>query len=705
MNERSRETIREYLQHKEVQERILASSIRARNEAPVTIKHAASLYNLTENQLRDWGEYGLLTPERPEHVEGTKGRRLYKPAQLDQLAIITELMNAGYSRGEILSELRNIQLAFVQEWQNRIDVRDRNSLQQEQQKTNSTPIDTFVEKTYDQLFERYFISRIIYFMLMLITSEIPDTITSLILPRYEVPSELQVNKPEELQQLGKCLVGWLRPRRMLCTFLTLTPKFDYPTDYRVERIQVPKEDDRLHTPSLNAVWIVIQRAANKIYLSKEVIETLNHLLALLYEDRGKWDALFDSASYEWLDPFNNFPSETSLNSTHLHDLANMLVRLGGKTAAGKDRWEFCSILLPDNTQFPIRQRKLEVCVQSERSPHKVKVIILPEQHADSPSMRAFHDRRIIYRSRISDEDTTIAYRDIEKSIRSVIAIPIGGEHDAPRAIIYVASAETHAFPQNAQRILRLVSRFVGEFLDTYMARQKMTEDLIIAIKRPDIFDQLFKDFLSEREFEQDIENILQNIQKRQFAENTLSIIAIEIDKQIERSLLFGEELARKLSREVGIQIQNRLRALFASKAWELYHIHTDRFYIILKDVSLETAIEKAERLRQYLKASYEVDTLLPPAQQTSRLSAMPDITEVTVRLGVTSYSFNKLEEVLERYPAEYAIDEVRSSVFIFWLDKALEDGKIEGDIVMAWNQSIRGFARYGPNKAPVTETE
>src|SRR5262249_51143794 len=87
-----------HLRREDAQERILQYIQKGRNEATVTISQAAELFGITENKLRDWEEYGLLNPLRPS---GPKARRLYTPTELDKLAIIRELIDAGFSASDI----------------------------------------------------------------------------------------------------------------------------------------------------------------------------------------------------------------------------------------------------------------------------------------------------------------------------------------------------------------------------------------------------------------------------------------------------------------------------------------------------------------------------------------------------------------------------------------------------------------------------
>src|SRR5579872_916651 len=99
MEERNQKyRITQHLQSAEVQKRILQDMQRAREEASVTISNAARLFGFTENQLRDWEDKGLLSPQRNSQVSSTDGkgprRRQYTTNELSRLAIIRELINA-----------------------------------------------------------------------------------------------------------------------------------------------------------------------------------------------------------------------------------------------------------------------------------------------------------------------------------------------------------------------------------------------------------------------------------------------------------------------------------------------------------------------------------------------------------------------------------------------------------------------------------
>src|SRR5438034_4386304 len=104
MNEPNLESIREYLQNKEVQERITKRMRDARSKATVTISRAANLFDFTESQLREWEKRGLLKTERTALSQDSKtstGHPQFSPDELDKLALIRELMDQKYSISEI----------------------------------------------------------------------------------------------------------------------------------------------------------------------------------------------------------------------------------------------------------------------------------------------------------------------------------------------------------------------------------------------------------------------------------------------------------------------------------------------------------------------------------------------------------------------------------------------------------------------------
>src|SRR5260370_36540258 len=100
MDNRTLQGIREHLQSKEAQIRILKNIERGRSEATVTIGRAAELFGFTENQLRDWEARGLVCPNK-----SPGGQRLDPLTELDRLAVIRDLLNAKFSPGDIPKDI------------------------------------------------------------------------------------------------------------------------------------------------------------------------------------------------------------------------------------------------------------------------------------------------------------------------------------------------------------------------------------------------------------------------------------------------------------------------------------------------------------------------------------------------------------------------------------------------------------------------
>ena len=71
-----------------------------------------------------------------------------------------------------------------------------------------------------------------------------------------------------------------------------------------------------------------------------------------------------------------------------------------------------------------------------------------------------------------------------------------------------------------------------------------------------------------------------------------------------------------------------------------------------------------------------------------------EIPNVTARLGVSSYKLVKLKEILQRYPEETAVTNVRSLIMQS-LDLILEIGQREGgNCIISWDSGIWGWTRW-----------
>lgn len=715
MEERQLKNIKRYLQSADVQERIRRYIQRGRSEATVSIGRVAQLFQLKESKLRDWETRGLLKPLRSKDISG---QRQYSPTELDKLAIIKELVDeGGYSPSEIAANIEDlwydIHLLIRSEGQ----LVDNGEIE-----VGHLYIDQRVEQAERGAFWRYYADNVLRLSLALICENIPGTVAGLVLPLHLKTASNPIIHPNELPGVGESLVSWQNQNHSFGTFLDPAPSFEYPTDFRVHPLQTTEE-----TISQDSTLIIVQRKAEPLILNKDVVEAIRRLLAPLYQNVGEWRSYFTKGMRDSFYPANGFNSNTTSSKDILNSLADMVVRLGGQTTDGQDRWRFCCILLPKNSILPLQQRSLVVRAQSKYAPHKVGVTTISPQR-DKPliglSLRAFQSGHIAYRSETFPEDFTIAFSEVEGSIRSAIAVPIGGENGTSVAVLYIVSDGPDAFSQGDQRVLRMMGKMIEEILMTYQARQQITHKLTDIIKKPSVVDTLFEDFLSENEFTRDVMAILTDIQTRmkerrsdekgelqpgfdtnarieQLSEEVVSFIAVDIDNQSRLANRYGDRMTRNLSRELGLRIQRELSRLFTEHAdCRLYHIYTDRFYLLLKNISLEQARDKAVRLRQILNGFYQIDTLRSSIEETLLPDSMQTLS-ISVRLGITSYHFTKLEDLLQRYSAASAITKVRN-IISNSLDKSLEAGRIEGgDVVMTWDPLSEGseFIRLTPPKS------
>jgi GGDEF domain-containing protein len=444
------------------------------------------------------------------------------------------------------------------------------------------------------------------------------------------------------------------------------------------------------------------------------------LLAPIYEDAALLRSYLGPGMRDVIDPATDFASSANYYDILLNGLTDMAVRLGGKIGQ-ENRWRFSCCLLSKDLQLPLSQRNLVVRAQSVCAPYKLGVTtVTPQKHAESPSIRALQGGHIVYIPRVLPSDASIAFRDMEGPIRSVLAVPIGGEEGSAIAVLYITSFEQNAFQESDLRVLRIVARMIEEVLCTYYIRQRVTRHLGDLLRRPDLVDTFFESFLSEVDFIHDVEALLSSVEaevkkravhteqenetlqdiasysEEEARQQVTSFICVDIDKQNSLASKYGDRIARSLTREVGARIQEQLRTFFKEYPYcQLYHINADRFFIMLKQTPLNLARTYAERLRHGLVGSYKLDALHTSTYQSTRPESMLEFPNISVRLGVTSYTVNKLEEILSKYSSDQAISEVRS-IITSALAVSLERGRNEGgNVVISWDREVHRFVRLG----------
>jgi hypothetical protein len=373
--------------------------------------------------------------------------------------------------------------------------------------------------------------------------------------------------------------------------------------------------------------------------------------------------------------------------------------MGGITPDGRDRWSFCNLFMPQDISLPLLQRILIVRAHSKNAPIEVSTMRLSVANPGL-TFRAYQSGHVNYRPEVMPPD--LAYRGLEESIRSAIALPIAGEDGLAIGSLYIASEEIDAFSKADQRALRLITRMMEELLSTYQAYQQVRGKLADVIKNPGLVDVSFSEFLSENNFVNDVEDLLMGIQTQdlteQLAEEVVSFITIDIDNQGSLAIRLGDHVARNLSREVGLRILGRLR-ISSPELRRLYHVSADRYYLFLTGKTLEEARNQAVNLHQTLVGEYRINARHIVTNTLTARERLFELPNVTVRLGIASYKYWKLKEVLGRYDAETTIAETRA-IIMQNLDLSLEIGQREGgNIIISWDNDVWGYKRWSPSEA------
>ena len=691
MNQPNVESIRRHLQSEEVQERIQKRMRDARSKATVTISRAAGLFNFTESQLREWEKRGLLKTDRPilgQDGKTSAGHRQYSPEELDKLALIRELMDQGYSLSEIPQNIDDIWQQILVKPQ--IKSQDGRYISE----AEHLPIDERVENADQETFWRYFVSQAIRLSILLICEEVPDSIGGLVLPLQRDANTISVTDPNDLNKVGLSLIGWLGRNRAFYSFLDTAPSFEFPSDFRIVPLRVINEGNIQYVP-----YFIVQRKARLLPLSDTVHETIQRLLGLVYRFVEQWKTYFGYGLRDWSYQVTNFRSDPNVNDAVLDGLAEMVVALGGKTPDGRDRWNFCNLFMPQDTSLPLLQRILMVRAHSKHAPTEVSTMRLSVIHPGL-TFRAYQSGYVIYRPKVMPPD--LAYRELEESIRSAIALPIAGEDGLAIGSLYIASEEIDAFSEADQRALRLITRMMEELLSTYQTYQQVRGRLADVIKNPGLVDVSFREFLSENNFINDVETLLESIHTRELteqeAEEDVSFIAIDIDNQSSLATKLGDRVARNLSREVGLRILGQLRIYSEPELRRLYHLSADRYCLFLKGVPLEGARNRAANLHKVLIGEYRIDAQhVIVSRQTSR-EGLFELPNLTVRLGVLYWKFGKLKELLGRYAVESAVAEVRA-LLMQAADQGLDIGQREdGNCIVSWDPDIWGYRRWSPSE-------
>jgi DNA-binding transcriptional MerR regulator/GGDEF domain-containing protein len=716
MDERHLERIKKYLQDTESQQRIQQNIQRGKLEATVSIGSVAQLYDLKESKLRDWETRGLLSPLRSkEHT----GQRKYTPNELEKLAIIKELIDeGGFSAVDIPENIQDLWNSVSGLNGQKEAISHRKEMQSAPpREADLLPIDQRVTHIYyKELFWRYYASHALRLAVMLICDEVSFNRFALILPLRKKNAHSLIQHSEDLPNVGESLVGWLGPTGSFYTFITPAPSVKYPSDFQIQPLQAIEEGSvKEDKPDDNTIMVIprMEAESRPFTLSKPVVETIRRLISPLYHEVRDWNFFLGTGMRDIVDPFIDFGSNTNFPETILTGLAKRVVHLGGKTEEGQYRWRFCCVLAPNNPDLPFQQRSLTIRAKTKEAPSDYKVgttLVSPEVPSISLSLRAYQSGRIIYRHVVTPEDFSVAHLELEKPIGSAIAVPVGGENELPIAVLYVVSAYPDAFSEDDQRLLRMVARMVEELLETYDVRSQVTQQFNNLVNNPGVVDPSFEGLASETDFINDIEALLRNIEtkkvehitevKEQYTtKENVCFIAIDIDNLTSLTTKYGDRMTKNLSRVVGLKLQTKVRTLFTNPAdCKLYHIYADRFYLLLNGISLEEARTKAEELRQTLNGSYQIDALRFSVEQPAPPESKLDVPGITVRLGVGSYTYEKLQEIIRRYPTSTSLASTEANIRRY-LDDILKVGlDARGNMIMSWDPERWTNVRLSSNE-------
>jgi GAF domain-containing protein len=462
----------------------------------------------------------------------------------------------------------------------------------------------------------------------------------------------------------------------------------------------------------DSTYLILERPdkrAKRLTLTASFVKLIRRLLSPLYQESSLMQECFGPGMRDERISASDINSLLGYQDPILEGMANMIIRLGGKTANGQNHWRFCTILMPDTAfaTLPLQQRTLVTRAQSDDSPYIVgQSPVSPEKSKTSLSIRAFQSGRVIYRPELSSKDRTPVFVGVEGPIRSNIAIPIGSESGSPVAALYVASDERGAFSKEDQQLLRIMARFIENTLNTYTSRLQVSKDLRSLMRTPEVVDTFFAEFLSENDFMRHLESLLADPRSRshtdleeeqedasdaekglQESDDDLSFIALDIDDQESLANRYGDQLIRHLNKTVGLRIQEYITSLVTrSASCQLYYMFTDRFYLILQGFSLDKAREIAVKLQRSLSGNIS----LKPSEVSDSILIIPDI---KVHLAVGSYRRKKLNQMLEEYASVVDISTKISQELDVGLKQGLDEG---GNVIISFDPAFATFRRWKP---------
>lgn len=670
----TREQIRQYLQ----QEPLTTS-----------INQAAKIVGADQTKLRSWEEkIGLFSAERAS-TDNKFTQRRYDMQDIARLLVFKTLLDQQYPLKDVT--------AFMQENTSFIDDLVNDIVPSRVYQERIWKAVERLNWAEEAAFWRMFVPRLLYLSMRLLFTQTPDNDTWLLLPLQwsnSQTAEDRVESREQLPMLGEVLLGHCSNEHPFFMCITRKPLLDdLPKQYKVKPLEWPLAS----SDSPVRVHAVLEERRRR-RSSESILRAAGRLLQLLQKTQAQWKLHLqdsnDAMTYYAPEFEKALPGDQILNK-----IADQIIYLGGVGEVSQQpRWHFCCILLPpdeDVFRQPRKQHRLIVQGQSRESPHDLnKKTVLP--YENSISMKAYHSRHIIYRPDIVAEEPDIAAHDQEEGIRSAIAVPIEGKEAGgwrtlhPLGVLYVTSREVDAFSKDDDLLLlRVMEKIVAEQVMAYLMRTLLVDKFAEMIDHPRIVDSNFKEFPTDNQFISQLEAWLKQIQ---FGQNInspsesesqpfhdLAFIAVDLSIPNHKTGARATERATKsLTGAIGKSIKQWARGKYGFA--EVYYMHDDCYYLLLRDISLkQTAVDAfnlLNRLRRYI-------------QHHSQQYGLPK--GISLHLGVIGYTYDMLQDLQAELPPGASLRVKMTQL----LDDALDMSKEAGENKIAiWQPQDEKFDYY-----------
>jgi len=519
----------------------------------------------------------------------------------------------------------------------------------------------------------FFLPRVLYAALSLLFEKDFTDDVRLYLPIRDAGESLEpltIRDVADLPRLGQILLGWHEANHSFATLLLASPPDESLGKYEILPLEdvLPADTTILpvgaHLALTPRIADLLRRVGELKPSSASARRAAAWLLKFAQDRSAAWKkalkARGDTLLYD-----SPTLTNTSLGEPLLNVLAEQVIALG--TATGQP-WRFCCILLPDDLLKHLMQRSLVVRGQSQRSPYQVGVTRLAPSQLGI-SLLAYQSGVMIYRSRVTDEDPAIAWREREEPISggSALAMTVEAEYGKALGALYIVSAWPNAFPPESQQLLRMVGRMIGEQVTGSRGRMLTTANLADLIDNPQMVEALFKGFPTINKFRSELEGLLEAVKEQKNPFDQMTLVVVDITDLNSVALKYGDQAATKnLVQEVGQRLQEQAKLIFAPSSVEFYHAYVDRFYLLLKDftpgITGHDVSRCVESLKQRLETPYRIYAPRVLLEQPMLPAYLLDLPEIKVRMAQKSYSSEELKRLVETNGVAWVIDRMESNL-------------------------------------------